>query len=234
MSQMTTSAIIIIEYKMRLVHKKILFALFLIIVFGVLGLIFADSGGGKDDALKNIAMNAEDTAIEAPAEEIPTKGEAPASEDCVSDTRVEEDIVNGSSLSGLIENGEKILVYYGYYDCREVERRDTVIYGYAGKKESLIKIVHGIPGDRFELKKNGIGWNIIVNGEILKNSEGLDYNVSDSAYKMLHLYESDYQGIIPGNAYLLLGNLISGTLDSTHFGLVGKSDILGKAVPVEK
>jgi type IV secretory pathway protease TraF len=45
---------------------------------------------------------------------------------------------------------------------------------------------------------------------------------------MLSLYEKDYKGVIPKNAYLLLGNRISGSVDSTTFGLVEKSDIIAK------
>jgi type IV secretory pathway protease TraF len=45
---------------------------------------------------------------------------------------------------------------------------------------------------------------------------------------MLSLYERDYKGIIPENAYLLLGNNISNSIDSTVFGLVDKSGIIAK------
>jgi type IV secretory pathway protease TraF len=46
---------------------------------------------------------------------------------------------------------------------------------------------------------------------------------------MLSLYEKDYKGIIPQNTYLILGDQPSGSVDSSVFGLVDKSDILGKA-----
>ena len=45
---------------------------------------------------------------------------------------------------------------------------------------------------------------------------------------MLSLYEENYKGVIPENAYLILGNLSGGSLDITHFGFVNKKDILGK------
>ncbi|MFA5442008.1 MAG: S26 family signal peptidase [Candidatus Paceibacterota bacterium] len=69
---------------------------------------------------------------------------------------------------------------------------------------------------------------MIVNNKIVKNSEGKPYLISGNAYKMLSLYEKDYKGVIPENAYLLLGNLIFGSLDSTHFGLIDKSGIVAK------
>jgi type IV secretory pathway protease TraF len=45
---------------------------------------------------------------------------------------------------------------------------------------------------------------------------------------MLSLYEDDCSEGIPQNTYLILGNLTSGSLDSSRFGLIDKSDILGK------
>jgi len=45
---------------------------------------------------------------------------------------------------------------------------------------------------------------------------------------MLSLYEKDYHGVIPENTYLLLGEVTSGSLDSTRFGLIDKSSVLGK------
>jgi len=46
---------------------------------------------------------------------------------------------------------------------------------------------------------------------------------------MLKLYEDDYHGIIPPNTYLLLGDQVNGSIDAGAFGLVDKSDIIGKA-----
>lgn len=141
--------------------------------------------------------------------------------------QTEELIVKGTSLSPIIEPDDTIKVFLGYYHCHEVERDDIVAYDYAGNNNPIIKIVKGIPGDKFELKNNGSGWNILINGKILKNSEGQPYIISGSGYKMLSLYANDYP-IIPKDAYLILSNLITGGLDSTHFGLVNKIDIFGK------
>jgi len=136
--------------------------------------------------------------------------------------------VRGNSLSPLIKDGEMIKVFLGYYNCHEIQRNDVVLYSYAGDKNPLIKIVKSIPNDKFQLQKSTNGWHILINGEILKNSENKPYLLNEKGYKMLSLYERDYQGIIPKNTYLILGNLVSGTLDSTYFGLIDKSDILGK------
>lgn len=139
--------------------------------------------------------------------------------------------VNGGSLSGFIEDGAEIKALMNYYVCNPVERGDIVLYGHSGNKNPLIKVVKGIPGDKFQLKKTSAGcWNILINGEISKNFQNEPYCFGDSGYKMLSLYEKDYEGVIPPNAYLIFGNLVGGSLDSSRFGLIGKNDLLGKVV----
>jgi len=142
--------------------------------------------------------------------------------------RLEKNIVRGNSLSGLIEHGTEIDTLFGYYDCREVQRNDIVLYWYGRNDVPLIKIVRGIPNDHFNLGKTIGGWNILINGEVLKNSMGEPYLISERKQQMLSLYENDYNGIIPPDSYLILSNVASGGIDSTFFGLVHKEDILAK------
>jgi len=142
--------------------------------------------------------------------------------------RTEERTVRGTSLSGLIEAGSTVKILFGYYSCNEVKRGDIVAYNYAGDANPIIKIVKGIPGDKFHLQEaNGV-WNILINGDILKNSQNQPYLLGERGHRMLALYERDYKSIIPADTYLILGNLASGSLDSTRFGLIGKQDILGR------
>jgi len=121
------------------------------------------------------------------------------------------------------------MALFGYYDCNEIKKGDIVLYDYAGSKTPLIKIIRAIPGDSFELVEKDSGrWNILINGEILKNSEGNPYLISGKRYEMLALYERSYQSEIPEEAYLLLGNITSGATDSTRFGFVSQRGILAK------
>ncbi len=141
---------------------------------------------------------------------------------------IEERIVRGNSLDPLIKHGQTIKALFGYYDCNKIKRGDVVLFDFAGNKNFVIKIIKGISGDNFELRKSEGGWNIIINNKIIKNSENKPYLIFGNAYKMLSLYEKDYKGVIPENAYLLLGNQVSGSVDSTRFGLVHKSGIVAK------
>jgi len=155
--------------------------------------------------------------------------ETPQSE---SDCLIEEEsrIVNGISMEPIISDSQEVTILKGYYSCNLVERNDIIIYSYAGNKNPLIKIVKGMPGDTFELRKTGNSWNIILNDEILVNSEDTPYLLDKKNYNILSLYEREYDGIIPGNTYILMGNLPEGSLDSTRFGLIDKKDIIGKVV----
>ena len=100
---------------------------------------------------------------------------------------------------------------------------------YAGNDVPIIKIVKAVPGDRWRLKKDEQrdSYQIIVNEQPLINSEGKYYQIPESNIRMLKLYVKDYP-VLPENTYLILGNKASGSLDATRFGLIDKSDIMGK------
>lgn len=146
---------------------------------------------------------------------------------CITENKVDE--VRGDSLFPLIKNGSRVQIMYGFYSCNPVRDGDLVIYRYAGSKDPLIKIARAVAGDAFDLEQAKNGWNILVNGKILKNSEGVPYSISAARKNMLGLYISDYKGVIPAGAAMILGDRPEGTLDSTQFGLVGVNDILGRA-----
>jgi signal peptidase I len=150
---------------------------------------------------------------------------------------VQEEIrtVRGNSLEPLVPSGAEIKALFGYYNCHEIKRGDLVLYRYGGDKVPLLKIVKGIPGDSFHLVKNDHGEdNLIINGKIVVNSQNMPYVFDRNRYRMLSLYENDYQGVIPRNTYLLLGDQANGSVDASVFGLVDKSDIIGKAIILEK
>ena len=87
-----------------------------------------------------------------------------------------------------------------------------------------------MPGDQFRLADTGSRWRILINGKILTNAQSVPYEISENGYSVLSLYERDYRGMIPPNDYLILGNLPTGSLDSSQFGLIDKSDILGRVL----
>jgi len=137
-------------------------------------------------------------------------------------------VIAGVSLSGLVEDGASVTLLRGYYTCHPVTRNDIVAYLFGGGTKIFAKIVKGLPGDRLGLEQVGDGWHILINGKAVVNAQGEPYVVSQNRSVMIRLYVDSYHGIIPSDAYLLLGNDPAGTLDSTRFGLVGSQDIVGK------
>ena len=146
---------------------------------------------------------------------------------CPVQTKIET--VEGTSLAGLFEPGSRVRAQYGYYACHEPARGDLVLYRYAGEKNLLIKIIKAVPGDTMALKKNPQGTRILINGSALTNSSGEVYQLSDERARLLSLYVRDYHGVIPEAAYLIFGNLVTGTLASSQFGLVSRQDLIGRA-----
>lgn len=138
-------------------------------------------------------------------------------------------IVRGSSLHGIVDGGQEVKIVSGYYACNPIQRDDVVEYQYSGIESPLIKIVKGLPGDRWGLVKNERGLSeIFINGIALTNSFGVKYEIDELRARILQLYINDYKGIIPPDAYLILGNLPGGSVDSTKFGLVRGGELIGK------
>lgn len=145
--------------------------------------------------------------------------------------RVEHAVVRGNSLAPLLNDGDSVKIYYGFYDTHEIQKGDIVVCRFSFRQDPVIKIVRAVPGDSFGLKEVAGGDALLlINGAELKNSAGRVYEFSGKRKQMLSLYERDYKGVIPANSYLLLGNLAEGSLDSTRFGLVDREAIIGKAM----
>ncbi len=127
-----------------------------------------------------------------------------------------EAIVQGSSMEPIINPGD-IIKYTKNFTT--LEREDIVLYNFSGSNNLILKRVKAIPNDTFRY-----GDNIIyINGVELRNSMGELYKINS---KMLDLYANSYP-ILPEDTYLILGESPDGTLDSSQFGLVHKSDIIG-------
>lgn len=145
-----------------------------------------------------------------------------------------EEVVQGASLEPLVKDGATIQALLGYYACNPVARGDLILFRLVENENLLIKIAKGLPGDTLALERGEGGeYTILINGKKAVNSEGLPYVLNNARANMLSLYINDYDGTIPADSYLILGNVPSGSRDSTTFGLIAKSDIAGKAIIAE-
>lgn len=145
--------------------------------------------------------------------------------------QAKKEIVRGTSMAPLLKPNQEIIALYGYYKKCPVKRGDIVLYQHPGRQEPIVKFVKSVPGDVFALREDpgAGGWHLYINGKLVRNSEGVPYLFSKQRVAVLKLYEKHHNPL-PENTYLLLGNRVAGSLDSTLFGLVDKNSILAKVV----
>lgn len=138
-------------------------------------------------------------------------------------------LIEGSSLSPLIKEGQTILMQPA--SCtEEIMRGDVVVFRTGASDRPVAKIIKAVPGDRFRVE----GGYIFINDEKLKISTGEFYMLPENKALMLSLYEKNYKGVIPIYSYLVLGNIRTGGIDSSRIGLIGRSDIIMVAVDDKK
>lgn len=142
--------------------------------------------------------------------------------------KIQNRVVRGNSLSGIVENGDSLKIYFGYYLCNRVLRDDIAVYQYAGSEIPLVKVVKAIPGDSFSIVCNDGRCSIRVNGSFVKNKNGSAYFIAERSSSLLKYYCESYKSIVPEKTFMILGNH-DGTTDSGKFGLVGINDLIGKA-----
>lgn len=132
-------------------------------------------------------------------------------------------------MSPLIKNGEKIYAVMGRASCYSpIQKGDVIIFENGSNNLPLLKRIYAQGGDKFSIKDS----NIFVNGQIVSNSQDIPYSINKKRAAMLQLYIRDYKGIMPAHTFLVLGDNVGGTDDSSRFGLIHGNDIIGKVTGV--
>ncbi len=146
------------------------------------------------------------------------------------DGPLQEVVVSGSSLSGIVEDGAVVYAATEYYkNGGQPEKDDIVLYKYSSVVAPLIKIIKGVAGDSWRVEKDPekSSYYIFVNDERITNSDENPYKISSSRARTIIAYAKNYP-IIPEDSVLILSNNTSGGKDSTRFGLVSVDDLIGK------
>jgi len=138
--------------------------------------------------------------------------------------------ITGISLSGLVEDGQKVRLLDNYYKCNPPKVGQIALYRW-GDRVNVAKVIKAIGGDKIEIKKIGAYYTLFINNKPAKNSLQEEYKFfDDRVFGVLKLY----QGVIPKGQVLLLGNLIARSLDSKIFGLVPVSELKARLIPIKK
>jgi signal peptidase I len=137
-------------------------------------------------------------------------------------------LVQGESMSELYRSGQSIRVAMGYHSCHPVTRGEVVLFKHYSEPHPVVKLVQGVPGDRFYLRGFGKGFHLVLNNEVLKTPKGRPYLFPPEAERILRHFEVESRGVIPENHYLIFGTNPGGSVDSSRFGPVLKQELLGR------
>ncbi len=142
-------------------------------------------------------------------------------------------IPSGSMEPTLQVNDRLIIEKLSYY-LHEPNRGDIVVFNPTkslrsqGFKDAFIKRVIGLPGDQVAVKEGGV----YVNGQRLSekyvetgNLTSTDACAGEGGPAFLAKPET-----IPQNSFLVMGDNRSNSYDGRCWGLVDKSDLVGRAV----
>ena len=163
------------------------------------------------------------------------------------------DVPTGSMRPTVLE-GERVFVNRAAYDLKvpfttirlarwsDPSRGDIVVLYSPHDGNRLLKRVVGIPGDRIEMKEN----QLVVNGApaIYREAatrDGEHEVLRESVGERSHLVEISKERtaastfgpvVVPPGSYLVMGDNRDNSFDSRFFGMVPRSEILGRATRV--
>lgn len=122
--------------------------------------------------------------------------------------------VIGPSMNNTLKSGDITVVNKLVFRLRNIKRNEIVSL----KKDDkiMVKRIIGLPGEHIEYKDN----ILYVDGKKISDSRS-------SSTKDFKLESIGYE-TIPKDMYLVLGDNRTNSSDSRNFGLVKKSDIIGK------
>jgi signal peptidase I len=145
--------------------------------------------------------------------------------------RVEEVVVRGDSLRGLVEPGQTLSLWHGYYECERPRHGDLVAFRHPGLDAPIVKRVVAVAGDTFTVGEGTAACGRLgVNDAPVRTAAGREYCLDAAAMALLGTYARDYRGVVPADAVLLLGSGERSSLDSGRVGLVSRGDLLGRAM----
>jgi len=136
--------------------------------------------------------------------------------------------VRGMSLGSQLPDGSSVILLRGYYKCHEPARGEIAAFQAPGNAVPVIKVVRGVPGDQFSLTSDTTGGHLLINGNVQTTAEGQPYVLSENRVAFWTLYVNQFHGVIPPKAYMLLGNIPGGALDSIRYGFISSSQLIGK------
>ena len=132
----------------------------------------------------------------------------------------------GYSMYPSLTAGGKIKVDYDYYIDNNILRGDVVAIKFKTRDEVLLKRVVALAGDKFEIKDD----LIYLNDKILLEPYLGDVQIDAEKALILKAQLDAYNGYVPMNSFIVLGDNRAASFDSADFGIIDRKQIVGKVI----
>lgn len=151
--------------------------------------------------------------------------------DCVKERLVET--LEDPHIEAIFPRGTKVRIMTNYYQCNNVHVNDRVWYRFSESIPPVVRVVKGIPGDKYQLEKmDDKKWSLKINGSPVMSPAG-EYFIQSENIPPLKTYEISRNGILRENEYILLSATPPGLTDSGNLGLIQKERLAGRVLPLE-
>ena len=149
-------------------------------------------------------------------------------------------VIPSGSMESTLMTGDHVIVdklAYAPHDgafskllpYSDVNRGDIVVFRYpVDIKQTFVKRVIGIPGDRIHLE-NGV---VVRNGERLKEPYVQHIATMPDAYRDNFPNEAGREVLVPAGKYFVMGDNRDNSSDSRYWGFVPRENITGKPLIV--
>jgi signal peptidase I len=141
--------------------------------------------------------------------------------------------IPSGSMIPTLKIDDRLIVDKVSYRLHDPRRGDVVVFNPTNAlkprfKEAFIKRVIGIPGDRVELQDG----YVVLNGQLIQESYVANNGrtLIQSCYSELDHPFLENPQTVPKDHYLVLGDNRENSFDGRCWGLVGKEDLVGRAV----
>ncbi|OFZ14875.1 MAG: hypothetical protein A2Z20_04615 [Bdellovibrionales bacterium RBG_16_40_8] len=149
---------------------------------------------------------------------------------CVKDSIAQT--VSDNNMAGIIPKNSVVKIMLGYYGCNNVKRDDLVWYRFSDHINPVVRLVRGLPGDKYSLTPDPSDkerWFININGKPVK-SEKENFYIKSNTVPPLKTYELSRGGVLQTDEFIILSNFPPGISDSSNLGLISKKTLVGKVI----